>query len=192
MDIQLEEKDDKIVRELIRNPRISDNQIARNTGLPVKTVSRHRKRMEKAGLLLYMTKFNHFTRAVESDGAIQFVMVTLRRGLTKQAVYGKMDVIYHLPAFAQKHIRDSYIAERDGQVVLILLMESPKSTDIVEILNADLFPYLDQVFGTYAVHCCQTYPVAGNVSMLHNYVPAVNMQSGTISKDWPDSKIYVR
>ena len=41
--IKLDEKEQKIVKELIKNPRISDTQIAKNTNIPVMTINRKRK-----------------------------------------------------------------------------------------------------------------------------------------------------
>ena len=38
-----------IIRALIRNPRVSDNQIGLMTGVPIRTVNRKRKNMEKQG-----------------------------------------------------------------------------------------------------------------------------------------------
>ena len=50
---QLDEQERRIVRELIKDPRISDNQIAKNTRVPVMTVNRKRKLLEEKGLLNY-------------------------------------------------------------------------------------------------------------------------------------------
>ena len=42
----LDDQEKLIVRELIKDPRISDNQISTNTNIPLKSVNRKRKRME--------------------------------------------------------------------------------------------------------------------------------------------------
>ena len=42
-----------ILRALIRNPRTSDNRIAENTGVPVRTVRRKRTRLESEGRVHY-------------------------------------------------------------------------------------------------------------------------------------------
>ena len=41
----LDKKEKLIIKELVKNPRISDNQIAKNTGLAVKSVNRKRKKL---------------------------------------------------------------------------------------------------------------------------------------------------
>ena len=51
----LDKQERLIIRELIKNHRISDNKIGKNTGIPVMSVNRKRKSMEKEGLLTYYT-----------------------------------------------------------------------------------------------------------------------------------------
>ena len=53
MKIKLDEQEQKIIKELIRDPRISDNQIGRNTKIPVKTVNRKRKNLEQRNIISY-------------------------------------------------------------------------------------------------------------------------------------------
>ena len=53
---KLDNQEIKIVKALIRNPRISDNQIGLRTGVPIRTVNRKRKKMEEKGLLKYYTR----------------------------------------------------------------------------------------------------------------------------------------
>ncbi|MCE2449523.1 MAG: winged helix-turn-helix domain-containing protein, partial [Candidatus Latescibacteria bacterium] len=48
-----DKQEQQIVRTLIRNPRCSDNRISTLTGVPVRTVSRKRARLEQEGILFY-------------------------------------------------------------------------------------------------------------------------------------------
>jgi len=50
---KFDEKEVKILRELIRNPRASDNMISKKTDIPVMTVNRKRKRLEDERVLRY-------------------------------------------------------------------------------------------------------------------------------------------
>ena len=52
----LDEQELKIAKALIRNPRLSDNRLGEHNGIPVRTVSRKRDRMERAGLLRYYSE----------------------------------------------------------------------------------------------------------------------------------------
>ena len=47
----LDEQEQLIMRTLVRNPRSSDNRISALTGVPVRTVSRKRARLERDGVL---------------------------------------------------------------------------------------------------------------------------------------------
>ena len=49
----LDEQEQLIMRALVRNPRSSDNRISALTGVPVRTVSRKRARLERDGVLTY-------------------------------------------------------------------------------------------------------------------------------------------
>src|SRR4051812_31580855 len=50
---QLDQQERLIVRQLIRDPRESDNGIGELTGVNVRTVGRKRQRMEQSGVLSY-------------------------------------------------------------------------------------------------------------------------------------------
>ena len=63
----LDQQEKAIVRQLIRDPRESDNGIGEITGVNVRTVSRKRLRMEQEGILAYYTNVD-----LCSDGAKQF------------------------------------------------------------------------------------------------------------------------
>ena len=54
----LDESERLIVRELIRNPRASDSEISKRTRVPVMTVNRKRKNLEKEKLLRYYTSLD--------------------------------------------------------------------------------------------------------------------------------------
>jgi DNA-binding Lrp family transcriptional regulator len=189
--MQVDEKDDMIIRQLIRDPRFSDNQISRHTGLPVKTVNRRRKRLEEAGLLSYMTRFNHFALQKEK-GASELFIIMMRRGITRKLFRERFKPFNDVAQFAMKHIHQSSIAEKDGQIRLLVRIESWQAEDILEIVNADLFPYLERIFGAGAIERVESYPVAETMNYLHNYIPLENMTPMTIRSEWPDNKIFVR
>src|SRR5215468_6492433 len=83
----LDEQEKAIVRQLIRDPRESDNGIGELTGVNVRTVSRKRDRLEQEGILSYYTNVD-----LSADGAQQFsvrhlYIIKFRVGITfKQLV----------------------------------------------------------------------------------------------------------
>jgi len=59
--IKLDDKEVLIVKELIKNPRSSDNGISKITKIPVKTVNRKRKGLESRNLISYYTYLHNFS-----------------------------------------------------------------------------------------------------------------------------------
>ena len=49
----LDDQEKMIIKALIRDPRLSDNQVGKMTGVPPPTVRRKRLRLEEEGLLNY-------------------------------------------------------------------------------------------------------------------------------------------
>jgi len=69
----LDEQEHMIVRALIRDSRLSDNQIGKQTGVPTPTVRRKRKRLEEAGLLSYFCALD-----MQETGTGKLVPASLR------------------------------------------------------------------------------------------------------------------
>src|SRR5712671_3583450 len=55
---ELDAQERLIVRQLVRDPRESDNGVGEATGVNVRTVGRKRHRMEQNGILSYYTHVN--------------------------------------------------------------------------------------------------------------------------------------
>lgn len=179
-----------IVRALIRDPRVSDNAVARQCSLPVKTVGRRRKRLEELGLIAYMTRFEHFYRN-GGHGAVELFILKMRQGITKYAV-AKRGILDQYNDTATKHIRSSQIAERDGRVHLIIMLESWKQEDLGEIINADIIPFFERQFGAGAIEDITGFPIHSTIRMLHNYLPGINMDKGVIANSWENGRLFVR
>ena len=75
----LDEHEVKIIRELIRNPRISDNKISKRTKIPVMTVNRKRKRLEEQKLLRYYTSINKGEFGLKIFGAKALYIIQIGR-----------------------------------------------------------------------------------------------------------------
>ncbi len=69
---KLDNQERLITRELIKNPRISDNQIAIKTNVPLKTVNRKRKILEEKGMLLYFS-YLFLTWIGEMEGNVAII-----------------------------------------------------------------------------------------------------------------------
>ncbi len=183
-------QENKIITELIRNPRLSDNQVSKLTSVPVKTVNRKRKKLEEEGILNYMLSIDHSDYGTGQMPASQLVMVELKEGITRKqfldSAPGVMSKKVHL-----KHILASLLGERDGKLTLMMLINSRKKDDLLEIYNAEFVPQLKQVFGQNAIKNTTVIDMVMPLRVLHNYMPMFNMKNGIIKRDWSKDKIFV-
>ena len=177
-----------IIKELVKNPRISDNQIAKNTGLAVKSVNRKRKKLEEDNILFYFTHADNSLNGTGSFSAIQLYILDFKQGITRAKFIEKFTHI-DLPTTLQKHCLNSYLAESDGVLKLILFIESYMDSDILEIFNADYFPKLESLFGKGCITNISTLTLNTTLQLFHNYFPLLNMKNGKIKENW--SKVFI-
>ena len=81
---KLDEQEKKIITELIKNPRISDNQIGKMTRVPIRTVSRKRNKLEEEGLISYFTNLNMGKKGTGRFGARQLHVIKFKLGITSE------------------------------------------------------------------------------------------------------------
>jgi DNA-binding Lrp family transcriptional regulator len=56
---KIDDVEKQIIKELVIDPKISDNKISKNTNIPLKTVNRKRKKLEENNYINYMLNINH-------------------------------------------------------------------------------------------------------------------------------------
>lgn len=185
-----DEQEKLIVRELIRNPRLSDNQIGKHTGIPVKTVNRKRKILENEHILHYMVLVNHGREGTGIFNAQHLYLVKFNYGITTAKISEVFPHMFSTPIM-NKHVLVSGLGEEDGRVTMMLILESAKHSDIIEIFNAEIVPAFTQAFGSNPVHSVQSMPMRRKSKLFHNYIPDFNMEKGIIKKDWPNEKLFI-
>ena len=178
---ELDHQERLIVRQLIRDPRESDNAIGELTGVNVRTVSRKRQRLEQEGALSYYTQLDLSTNGTKQFSARHLYIVKFRIGVTyKQVAEDSTELIF-----------ESHIAEIDGKVALLMFIDGENETDIVQTVQEKLIPSLLKNHGENSIEAVSTVRVLSPVRTMRNYLPFVNMHEGYIKKDWPDDAIYV-
>lgn len=187
---EIDKQEEIIVKELIKNPRISDNQISKNTGVPVKTVNRKRKKLEKEGLLYYFTYLNNGPHGTGMFTAKQLYIITFKSGITRKQVLEAIKK-EEPTKIELKHIAESYLGDADGHAIIVMIIESRRESDIIEIFNAELIPKFKRFFGEDAVVKTEAITLNVPIVMLHNYMPLVNIMHGKIKESWPDNLIFV-
>lgn len=188
---QLDIQERTIIRALIRNPRASDNAIAKQTGVPVMSVNRKRKRLEEQELIRYYTELATDSEGIGIFDAMQLYVIKLRAGITKKDYMDKIESDAKFRVFNTKFISSSYLGEKDGQLALVIVLHAHNSMLLTDEFNGKIVPYLTTKFGDGAIQGIDTVPLTSQIRVLHNYLPALNMKKGTLGSEWPDEFIFV-
>ena len=178
-----------IMREIIRNPRISDNQISLNTKVPLKTVNRKRKLLESGNILNYCAYVNNWKDGTGTFNARAMYIISMKEGITRKQFLDTLNK--DSVPITSKHVLSSFLGEAQGALALILVLESNQQEDLVDILNAEIIPQLKRRFGEDAVRGTSSTNISDILRILHNYLPWVNVSAGRIKKEWPDELIFV-
>ena len=190
-DRKLDEQEVEIIRQLIRDPRISDNRIARKTGIPVMTVNRKRKRLEQERLLRYYVSIDKGEFGLHIFDAKELFIIKFKMGITRKKY---MEVLEQDPMWRMlnsRFISLAYLGEKDGHLALLIVLDAPTEEQIVEEFNGKIVPFLRDKLGEDAIREVITASLNKLVRVHHNYMPAINMEDGRIKKDWPDDLIFV-
>ena len=187
----LDEQERRIVKALVRNARVSDNRLGDENDIPVRTVSRKRSRLERDGLLRY---FAEIDMSVEGTGHFRcrhLYIIKFRVGVTVKQIQREVQNEPHVVTVFTRSIHTSHIAEIDGRVALVMIVDGSSDADIVERFQEDIVPALQRTHGEESIEAVETIRLLAPVRMLRNYLPAVNMENGRLKDDWSIDSIFV-
>lgn len=188
---QLDEQERLIVRQLIRDPRESDNGIGEATGVNVRTVGRKRQKLEQAGVLSYFTHLDLSANGTRQFSARHLYIIQFRIGVTYRQLLEDIEREPSVRSVFTEIIFESHIAEIDGKLAMLLFIDGASDTDIVQTVQEKLIPSLLKNHGADSIEEVQTVRVLAPVRVMRNYVLPVNMEEGYLRKNWPDECIYV-
>ncbi|MBU0615508.1 MAG: winged helix-turn-helix domain-containing protein [Nanoarchaeota archaeon] len=188
---RLDENERKIVKELIKNPRISDNQISKNTKVPVMTVNRKRKQLEEERLLHYFTSFDTGEFGTGTFKAKQLYIIKFKTGITRSQFIEKVEKDKRFQAFNASYISLSYLGEKDGRLALIMVLDAETDSSLVDEFSGKIVPHLKENLGEECIAELITTKIINTLRRHHNYLPSINMEKGVMKKDWPDDWIFV-
>jgi DNA-binding Lrp family transcriptional regulator len=188
--IQIDEKEEKIIRNLVKDPRASDNQISKNTRIPVMTVNRKRKKLEERGLIRYFTTVN-----TDEDGAGGFLakemyIIKFRIGLTQKKFLSEIEKSNRIKGFFANHVEYSFLGEKDGHLTLAVIIAAKTESELMEIFNGKIIPFFKEHFGERSIKEVTAINISRPIRLHHNYMPLMNMENGKIKKDWNDDWIF--
>jgi len=187
----LDDQERLIIRELIRDPRESDNGIGEATGVNVRTVGRKRQRLEQDGILSYHTQVDLTENGTGQFTARHAYVIKFRLGVTVKQVEDDIRREPFVRSIFTEMLFESHIAEIDGKVAMLLFIDGASDADIVHRVQEKLIPSLLRNHGEGSIVEVSTMRLLKPVRVMRNYLPFVNMQDGYIRKDWPDEAIYV-
>jgi DNA-binding Lrp family transcriptional regulator len=186
-----DDQERSILKALIRDPRQSDNYISKVTGVPTPTVRRKRKRLEDEGLLNYFAAIDMQETGTGTFGARHLYIIKFRIGVTTRQIVEEIKSEPNVRSVFTDLIYESHIAEMDGRVALIMIIEGKNDADIIENVQGKIVPSLRKNHGPDSIEEISTLRLLSPIRVFHNYVPMVNMDKGVLRGDWTDDAIFV-
>jgi DNA-binding Lrp family transcriptional regulator len=180
-----------ILKALIRDPRQSDNYISKITGVPTPTVRRKRKRFEEEGLINYFAAIDMQETGAGTFGARHLYIIKFRIGVTVKQIVDEIKSEPNVRSVFTDLIYESHIAELDGHVALVMIIEGKNDADIIENVQGKIIPSLRKNHGPESIEEISTLRLLSPIRVFHNYVPLVNMHQGVLRDDWTDDAIFV-
>jgi DNA-binding Lrp family transcriptional regulator len=180
-----------ILKALVRDPRQSDNYISKITGVPTPTVRRKRKRLEEEGLLSYYASVDMQETGTGTFGARHLYIIKFRIGVTVKQIVDEIKSEPNVRSVFTDLIYESHIAEMDGRVALVMIIEGKNDADIIENVQGKIVPSLRKNHGPDSIEEISTLRLLSPIRVFHNYVPMVNMHDGVLRGDWTNDAIFV-
>ncbi|MFO7711436.1 MAG: winged helix-turn-helix domain-containing protein [Candidatus Woesearchaeota archaeon] len=190
MNKKLDDQEKEIVRQLIINPRNSDNQISKITAIPLKSVNRKRKKLEEEGYIQYFTYLDTSSIGTGDFSTRQEYTITFKPGMTRKR-FLENNPFARLDRNMSKHILEAHLGEKDGKLALILIIESRIESDTIEILNAEIIPKLTKHFNEQVVEDISNVRLSNMLRLLHNYTPIRNVKSKLIPDAEDQESLFI-
>ena len=187
----LDDQERAVVKALIRDPRQSDNHISKITGVPTPSVRRKRNRLEDEGLLSYFAAIDMQETGTGTFNARHLYIIKFRIGITVKQIVEEIKSEPNVRSVFTDLIYESHIAEMDGRVALVMIIEGKDEADILDSVQGKIVPSLRKNHGPDSIEEISTLRLLEPIRIFHNYVPLVNMDKGVLRPDWTDDAIFV-
>ncbi len=188
--IKITEIDDKIVKQLIKNPRIADTQISKNIKVPIMTVNRRRRFLEEEGVLNYYTSIKKHQDGIKRFSERQLYIIKLKSGITRKTYIDTIELAPELKIFNSQFISTTLTGEKDGHLALVIILDAKDGKELIEEFNGKIIRILEKKFGSDVIREIITVRINDTIRIHHNYLPFINMKNGIIAEDWPEEFIF--
>ncbi len=185
--MKFDEQERKIIRALIKDPRMSDNKIGKLTRVPIRTVSRKRKKLEDKDQISYYVSSNYNVH----PRARHMYLIKFKMGVTKQKLINEIKQEPRVKSLFTEMIYESHFAEIDGHTAILMVVEANSDNEISENFNGKILPLMMKNHGQDSIIDITTIRMSDCLRLFHNYIPMINMKNGKLRKDWPLESIYV-
>ncbi len=182
--MELDEQEKLIIKALINDPRMSDNNIGKLTKVPIRTVSRKRKKLEEEGKISYYVSIN------TQNKARHLYIVKFKMGVTKNRLKDEIKKEPKIKTLFTELIYESHFAEMSGHTAILLIIEGSSDEEISESFNGKILPSMLKNHGQDSIIEITTIRLGENIRMFHNYLSFINIKHGKLSKDWLLESIY--
>jgi hypothetical protein len=159
--------------------------------VPTPSVRRKRNRLEGEGLLSYFAALDMQETGTGTFNGRHLYIIKFRIGITVKQIVEEIKIEPNVRSVFTDLIYESHIAEMDGRVALVMMIEGRDEADILDSVQGKIVPSLRKNHGPDSIEEISTLRLLDPIRIFHNYVPLVNMDKGVLHPDWTDDAIFV-
>lgn len=183
--MELDEQEKLIIKALIKDPKMSDNNIGKLTKVPIRTVSRKRKKLEQNNDISYYVSLNQRSKSRH------LYLIKFSMGITKNKLMNEIKKEPRIKSLFTELIFQSTFAEISGHTAILMIVEGSSDNEISESFNGKILPLMLKNHGQDSVMDITTIRLNDSIRFFHNYLPFINMKHGKLESKWPLESIYV-
>lgn len=185
--MKFDKQEELIIKALIKDPRMSDNNIGKLTKVPIRTVSRKRKRLEDNNLISYYVCVNRDPKLKTRH----LYIIKFRMGITKKKLIDEIKREPKVKTLFTEKIFESHFAEVDGHTAIIMIVEDSSDEEVSESFNGKILPLMLKNHGQDSIINITTIRLSDSIRKFHNYLSWINMKGGKLDSNWNLDSIYV-
>lgn len=181
--MEFDEQEKLIIKALIKDPRMSDNNIGKLTKVPIRTVSRKRKKLEQENKISYYVAVNLKSKARH------LYLIKFRIGITKKKLMDDFKKEPRMKTLFTDMIYESRYAEMEGHTSILMTVEGNSDDEVSENFNGKILPLMLKNHGENSIINITTIRLSDTLRLFHNYLPFINIKHGKLN--WPIESIYL-
>ena len=183
--MEFDEQEKLIIKALIKDPRMSDNNIGKLTKVPIRTVSRKRKKLEQDNEISYYLSIN------QKDKARHLYLIKFGMGITKKKLMDDFKKEPRMKTLFTEMIYESHYAEIEGHTAILMMVEGKSDDEVSENFNGKILPSMLKNHGNDSITEIKTIRLSNILRLFHNYLPFINTKNGKLVQNWQLDSIYI-